>query len=430
MHSTPAPAVLRRTGDDADHAAGVLVVGRAGHAAAAARTSAASSTCADGSRQVEADVDQPHLAGELRTGADDQPGLERAEGHGDVGLHGLAGDRAGVRIDAGRQVDRHRQRVVRCRRERRRVVAQPARSADAEDPVDDQIGRDVSSGRPRRPVHPHAAARPGPRRAPGRARAAAPSREHPARASRAPAYSASPPLLPAPTSSITRAPYTDPSSCAHCAASPAAARCISAPSGSRAISVRFGRPHLVDGVDAVHAFTPSAWRLTRMPGQPPKRYADSAITVAAAIPPSCESETCQRVTPSDAARSATVPRHGQRRTAVAVGAAPRRPSSACRRRRRAPWPAPPWPRSARPATRRCAARRARSSTPPRVNSRSRQRRRTLQRLGEPHDRHDVDPDADDHVSVLTSACCRRPARSRTGGRGTPTPSGSGRRRRC
>ncbi len=60
----------------------------------------------------------------------------------------------------------------------------------------------------------------------------------PRRASRAPAYKASPPLSPLPTSSTTRLPYTRPSTSAHTTASPAAARCISAPSGNRAISSR------------------------------------------------------------------------------------------------------------------------------------------------------------------------------------------------
>ena len=84
-------------------------------------------------------------------------------------------------------------------------------------------------------------------------------------------------------------------------ASPVAARCMSAPSGRRAISAssaaRTSRP-----LDAVHTSLP--------PLGDPQCFAssDSAITVAAAIPPSCDSDTCQRVTPSDAARAATVPR--------------------------------------------------------------------------------------------------------------------------
>ena len=61
---------------------------------------------------------------------------------------------------------------------------------------------------------------------------------HPRRDSIAPAYSASPPLSPLPTSSTTRAPYAVPSRSSTALASPAAARCISAPSGNRAISAR------------------------------------------------------------------------------------------------------------------------------------------------------------------------------------------------
>ncbi len=62
----------------------------------------------------------------------------------------------------------------------------------------------------------------------------------PLRASRSPAYSASPPLSPVPARTTTRAPYTPPalsrSSPAQTEASPAAARCMSAPSGTCAIN--------------------------------------------------------------------------------------------------------------------------------------------------------------------------------------------------
>ncbi len=58
----------------------------------------------------------------------------------------------------------------------------------------------------------------------------------PRRASTAPAYRASPPLSPEPTSSNTRRPYAEPSRSRTAYARPCAARCIRAPSGSSASS--------------------------------------------------------------------------------------------------------------------------------------------------------------------------------------------------
>jgi hypothetical protein len=94
--------------------------------------------------------------------------------------------------------------------------------------------RGASSVPTRRPPAARRAARPS-------AWTAGPSRTActltPRPASRAPAQSASPPLLPAPTSRTARLPSTRPlrrSSRRHTAASPAAARCIRAPGGVRA----------------------------------------------------------------------------------------------------------------------------------------------------------------------------------------------------
>ena len=75
----------------------------------------------------------------------------------------------------------------------------------------------------------------------------------PRRASSAPAYNASPPLSPPPTSRSTCAPYARPSISSTAFASPAAARCMSAPSGSVRHQRRLRRPHLLDGVRAPHA---------------------------------------------------------------------------------------------------------------------------------------------------------------------------------
>ena len=392
------PAVLRRSGHDTDHAAGVLVVGRARARAAAARTSAASSTCAPAAGQVaEPDVDQAHLAGRARAPRPTtSPALSAPN----------------VTVTSARTAVARRPR--RCRR-RPRTAGRPPRSASRRRRGRQRGGR-RRAGPPRppmptmpsttrsaatsagigtgRPDRRRAAARPARRRARARVPAAAPSRGRRAPASRAPAYSASPPLLPAPTSSDDpravhpteqRRRSAPPARSRHAASARPRAAGPSAPSSAARTCSTVYTPCI--------ALTPS----------------DSAITVAEAIPPSCDSDTCQRVTPSEAARSATVPRtasDGRPSSSVSTSASvqcipPPAPSalasaslaanraasdsavrgSPCRRhllgggeqpvgQRRRAAPAPR--RSARPARRRSRRRRSRS-----VRSRRRGGRRGL-----------------------------------------------------
>ena len=86
------------------------------------------------------------------------------------------------------------------------------------------------------------------------------STAQPRRASSTPAYSASPPLSPEPTSSRTRRPYADPSRSSTAYASPAAARCISAPSGRRLHQRTLRGPHLLDRVRVPHGTHASGTR--------------------------------------------------------------------------------------------------------------------------------------------------------------------------
>ena len=174
-----------------------------------ARTSGSSSTNVRGGGQLEADVDQPHLAGVLRPGARDDAGLEGAEGDRDVGAHRVrppprrcrrrrrrAGRPRSVRpVGAPRRrapprpvAARRGRRCRRCRRATRSAAASAAGSAGATPPP--------AARSARRPLGVGAVGVEQQGRRPGR----------PRRASRAPANSASPPLLPAPTSSTTRAP--------------------------------------------------------------------------------------------------------------------------------------------------------------------------------------------------------------------------------
>ena len=114
-------------------------------------------------------------------------------------------DPTGVDVDA--RTGRPRRRPGRpstAAHRRRGVVAQPAAAADADDPVDHDVGRrgladdadDPAAGAAQRGEPAGVGLRSG--------RAAAPRTGTPRRASSAPAYSASPPLSPDPTSSSTR----------------------------------------------------------------------------------------------------------------------------------------------------------------------------------------------------------------------------------
>ena len=123
-----------------------------------------------------------------------------------------AGGLAGVRVDAAGQVDGDDRAAVRRGAQPATSPAagsrRPGRAAEPDDAVDDEVGAGPSSRA--------ASARPGrrgvERPAAGRAQRREPLGVHgaaqqhgvdptPRRASRAPAHSASPPLLPAPTSS-------------------------------------------------------------------------------------------------------------------------------------------------------------------------------------------------------------------------------------
>ena len=170
-------------------------------------------------------------------------------------------------------------------------------------------------------------------------------------------------------------------------ARPVAARCISAPSGVAASS----------GSSAARTRAAVNSPITRRPraealGDHDGR-GDAAVVAERDVP----------------GGDAELRRRGRRRCRGPRGAAgrarrrsPRRRASAGRRGRRAPWPAPPWRRTARPATPvrglpdGCLLGRREQPVA--------QPGRPVQRLGEARDRHDVDPDPDDHAASV----CRGP----------------------
>ena len=97
--------------------------------------------------QVRAQADVDELDGSRVPGAgvDQQPGLDRAEGHGDVGPDRRAVHRPGVGVDAARQVDGHHGRAglpgaIGLPGQAGERLPQPAPAADAEQAVDDQVG--------------------------------------------------------------------------------------------------------------------------------------------------------------------------------------------------------------------------------------------------------------------------------------------------
>ena len=162
-----------------------------------------------GSRS-EPDVDEPHEPAYSRAGIDQQPRLVRAEGDGEVGPYRAPAHLAGVGVDAAGQVDGDDEGPRRSTRAAtvRGLRPQPALAADPDDAVETRSARRDDGRRPgvggatarRRPgrsaASPPAWARPG-----ASSTAVTPA---PRRASRAPAYRASPPLSPLPTSSTTR----------------------------------------------------------------------------------------------------------------------------------------------------------------------------------------------------------------------------------
>ena len=155
-----------------------------------------------------------------RPGRDEQARLDRPEGHRDVGVDGSAGHRTGVGVDAAGHVDRHDDASPEAASrldEISRVRPQAAGATDAEDAVD-RRGPRRRSGRCTRGS---SASHRGAARPPARASGGAPSACHAvaerdrvdaaaARGEHGAAHSASPPLLPEPTSSTTPRPDTPP----------------------------------------------------------------------------------------------------------------------------------------------------------------------------------------------------------------------------
>ena len=173
----------------------------------------------------------PHALGRR---IDEVGDLVGAEGDRQVGAHVGAVEPTGVDVDPDGTSTATTGTPSKRGQRLRGLVAQTGSPADADDPVDHDVGL-VRLGDATRCGRRRPAARRAPRSCTFDESSTA-STAAPRRASIAPAHSASPPLSPAPTSSSTRAAYTEPSRSAIATASPVAARCISAPSGSRAIS--------------------------------------------------------------------------------------------------------------------------------------------------------------------------------------------------
>ena len=108
----------------------------------------------------QADVDQLDHPGVAGARVDQQPGLQRAERHRHVGLDRRPGDHAGVRVHPAGQVHRHHHGPGPGGQpgQRRLRLAQPAPAADAEQAVQDQVGRADRGRHPRvvRAGHPAA----------------------------------------------------------------------------------------------------------------------------------------------------------------------------------------------------------------------------------------------------------------------------------
>ncbi len=157
----------------------------------------------------------------------------------------------------------------------------------------------------------------------------------PRRASRAPAYSASPPLLP--RRRAARRARRRPRRAARRTSSASACR---GPLHQRAVR----QPWPSAPLRRPGSARPCTRRACTL--RPPRSRWPTAM------PPSCDSETCQRVDaerggarrdrPGD--RRAT---GGPRRRRITSASGPAHAAAGAR----APWPAPPWPRTARPATR-------------------------------------------------------------------------------
>ena len=93
---------------------------------------------------VKADIDQLHHPGVRRAGIDEQARLVCAECDRDIRADGWPIHGSCVGIDPARQVDRddHAAGARRLLGEPGLRFTQPATAADAEHPVDDQVGRE------------------------------------------------------------------------------------------------------------------------------------------------------------------------------------------------------------------------------------------------------------------------------------------------
>ena len=172
----------------------------------------------------------------------------------------------------------------------------------------------------------------------------------------------------------------------------------SAPSGSCGEDRRLGRADLRGGVEPAHRSPVAREALRDDHGR-----GDAAVVAQRDVP---RGDAELRGPAGDRPRGP--PGAGGR----ARRPSPRRRASAGRPGRRAPWPAPPWPRTGRRATHRVRGAPEGVCCSVAVNSRSRRPGRAGQRLGEPLDRHDVDPDPDDHpVSLPCRSTARRCAAS-------------------
>ena len=127
----------RRTGQDAGDALGVLVVLGPGHRPAGGDVGGVESQHV-GRWQVEADVDQLDTTA-ITEGVN---GFQAAERHGQGGVHVRAVGGAGLHVDAAGNVDCHdgNARLVDGGEDLGRVGSQRARTGDADDAVDHQIG--------------------------------------------------------------------------------------------------------------------------------------------------------------------------------------------------------------------------------------------------------------------------------------------------
>ena len=270
---------------------------------------------AGGRLRAQPDIDQAELPGPVSTGPHDEPGLEGAERHGRVGPDRWTGYRSGLGVDTGRYVDRDGEHglgrggqiggdprsaprpPMPTMPSTTRSAAATASASGLADPAAGaaQFGEpcDVRPSRiqqQRRHLSSTAS-----QRRPGEQRVAAvvaraDEQHHPGAVD--PVEGSSQWIA-----SMRRALHEDAFGNARNRAASAARTCTTGTPRHASSSRRLG--------DTVAEAILSA---------------PSAITVAEAMPPSCDSDTCQRVTPRARPAPATVPAHLQQRAARVVGA--------------------------------------------------------------------------------------------------------------